>query len=433
MLNTRLIARLDIKGENLIKGIHLEGLRVMGSPNEHAKRYYLQGADELIYMDCVASLYGRNNLSEIVKDATRDVFIPITVGGGIRSIEDATHLLRCGADKVAVNTAAIDNPSLISEISRRFGRQCMVLSVEAKHIGENRWEAYTDNGRECTGLDVIEWVKEGVELGAGEILLTSIDKEGTRKGFDLELIKAVREVVSVPVIASGGMGKPEDIKDVVKLAGANAVAMADILHYRRAEIGDIRAVAEAAAKVILSASPEEILAAKRVVLPGVGAFGSGIQALDALQLVPVIQEVAERGIPLLGICLGMQLLLEHSEEFGSSNGLGLIPGHVTAIPDLSSSGEPLNIPHIGWNEIFPPKQTDWHGTLLSGNQSGDAMYFVHSFMANPDDNKYRFAECTYGGYQIAAVIRKDNIMGFQFHPEKSGENGLKVLRQFLEL
>lgn len=187
------------------------------------------------------------------------------------------------------------------------------------------------------------------------------------------------------------------------------------------------------AKVILSANPEKILAAQRVVLPGVGAFGNGIQALKALQLVHVIQEIAESGTPLLGICLGMQLLLEHSEEFGSSNGLALIPGHVTAIPDLSTSGESLKIPHIGWNKIFPPKQTDWHGTLLSGNQPDDAMYFVHSFMANPDDNKYRLAECTYGGYQIAAVIRHDNIMGCQFHPEKSGEHGLKVLRQFIEL
>ncbi|MFT7388541.1 MAG: cyclase [Candidatus Endobugula sp.] len=246
MLNTRLIARLDIKGQNLIKGIHLEGLRIMGSPNEFAKRYYLQGADELIYMDCVASLYGRNNLSEIVKDATRDVFIPITVGGGIRSIEDAEHLLRCGADKVAVNTAAIANPSLISDISRRFGSQCMVLSIEAKHHGNDNWEAYTDNGRESTGLNVVEWVKKAVELGAGEILLTSIDNEGTRKGFDLELIKAITDVVPVPVIASGGMGKVEDILGAVYQSGADAIAMADILHYKRAEIGDVRTVAESA-------------------------------------------------------------------------------------------------------------------------------------------------------------------------------------------
>jgi len=244
MRNIRLIARLDIKGPNLIKGIHLEGLRVMGSPNEHAIRYYQQGADELIYMDCVASLYGRNNLSEIVRAAAKNIFIPMTVGGGIRSVDDATQILRAGADKVAVNTAAVATPQLITDISRRFGSQCMVLSIEAKQVRPGQWEAYTDNGREHTGLDVVEWVKRGVALGAGEVLLTSVDREGTRKGFDIELVKAVTSEISVPVIASGGMGKPEDVLDVVVEGGADAVAMADILHYKRADINEIRMFAK---------------------------------------------------------------------------------------------------------------------------------------------------------------------------------------------
>ncbi|RHX90871.1 imidazole glycerol phosphate synthase subunit HisF [Leptospira stimsonii] len=246
MRKVRLIARLDIKGPNLIKGIHLEGLRVIGSPSEYAIRYYEQGADELIYMDCVASLYGRNNLSDIVKNAAHNVFVPITVGGGIRSVEDVTHLLRCGADKVAINTAAVANPNLISDVARRFGSQCMVLSVEAKEVGAGKWEVYTDNGRERSGLDVIEWIKRGVSLGAGEILLTSIDREGTRKGFDIPLISAVTKDVTVPVIASGGMGKPEDLIDAVKLGEADGVAMADILHYDRSTIGIIRKTAEQA-------------------------------------------------------------------------------------------------------------------------------------------------------------------------------------------
>jgi cyclase len=243
MRSIRLIARLDIKGPNLIKGIHLEGLRVIGSPNEHALRYYEQGADELIYMDCVASLYGRNNLREIVRSAAQDVFVPMTVGGGIRSVEDVADLLRCGADKVAVNTAAVANPKLITEIARRFGSQCTVLSIEAKQTAPERWEAYTNNGREPTGLDVIEWVKRGVELGAGEVLLTSVDREGTRRSFDVPLVRAVTTEVSVPVIASGGMGKPEDLVEVVQQAEADAVAMADILHYRRATLGAVRRVA----------------------------------------------------------------------------------------------------------------------------------------------------------------------------------------------
>ncbi|MDB0047978.1 imidazole glycerol phosphate synthase cyclase subunit [Burkholderiaceae bacterium] len=219
MRSIRLIGRLDIKGPNLIKGIHLEGLRIIGSPNDYALRYYLEGIDELIYTDSVASLYGRNHLGEIVSAAAKDIFVPMTVAGGIRSVDDATQILRSGADKVAVNTAAVANPQLITDIARRFGSQCMVLSVEAKQLGSDRWEVYTDNGRERTGLDVVEWVKRGVAMGAGEILLTSVDREGTRKGFDTSLVAAVTAEVAVPVIASGGMGKPEDMIEVVERGG----------------------------------------------------------------------------------------------------------------------------------------------------------------------------------------------------------------------
>jgi cyclase len=241
--NLRLIARLDIKGPNLIKGVHLEGLRVIGSPGEHALRYYHQGIDELLYMDCVASLYGRNHLADIVRLAAQDIFVPMTVGGGIRSVDDATSILRAGADKVAINTAAVADPQLITAIARRFGSQCMVLSIEAKQTGPERWEVYTDNGREKTGVDVIEWVRRGVSLGAGEVLLTSVDREGTRKGFDIPLVRAVTAEIAVPVIASGGMGSPDDLVAVACEGAADAVAMADILHYRRADVGTIRSAA----------------------------------------------------------------------------------------------------------------------------------------------------------------------------------------------
>lgn len=245
-MNVRLIARLDIKGPNLIKGIHLEGLRVVGDPQEYARRYYEAGADELVYMDIVASLYGRNSLTEIIKRAAQDIFIPMTVGGGVRSVDDAKQLLRAGADKVAINTAAIGRPELITEVSRRFGSQCMVLSIEAKRVAENKWEAYTDNGRERTGLDVLEWAQRGCELGAGEIMLTSVDQEGTRKGFDVALVKAVAGSVPIPVIASGGMGAPEHLVQVVQEGKADAVAMADALHYNRLGLSQIRAAAQAA-------------------------------------------------------------------------------------------------------------------------------------------------------------------------------------------
>lgn len=236
----RLIARLDIKGPNLIKGVHLEGLRVIGDPQEFARLYYEEGADEFIYIDTVASLYGRNNLTDIVKRAAHDVFVPMTVGGGIRSADDVRTLLRVGADKVAINTAATKRPALITEVARRFGSQCMVLSIEAKRITPGRWEVYTDNGRERTGRDVRVWAIEGVERGAGEVLLTSIDQEGTAKGFDVDLIRAVSSAVPVPVIASGGMGSPADLIDAVTRGKAEAVAMAHVLHHRKFSLQDIR-------------------------------------------------------------------------------------------------------------------------------------------------------------------------------------------------
>lgn len=238
----RLIARLDIKGENLIKGVHLEGLRVIGNPQEYARRYYEQGADELIYMDIVASLYGRSSLLEIVRRTARDVFVPLTVGGGVRSIDDVTKLLRAGADKVAINTAAVHRPELIKEVAQKFGSQCMVLSIEAKRHGENYWEIYTDCGREKSGLDAIGWIKRGIELGAGEVLLTSIDQEGTRKGFDLQLLQAVEAISTIPVIVSGGYGEAKHLRDAIN-CGADAVACADALHYERTTFSELRGIA----------------------------------------------------------------------------------------------------------------------------------------------------------------------------------------------
>lgn len=235
----RLIPRLDIKGTNLIKGVKLEGLRKLGSPNEFARAYYQQGADELLYMDAVASLYGRNSLTELIKETVKSVFIPITVGGGIRSLDDARKILRAGADKVAVNTAVVKNPALINQMAETFGSQCVVLSVEAIKQTSGHWLAFTDNGREHTSLDVVEWVQEAVERGVGEILLTSVDKEGGRKGYDLDLIHAVSNVVNVPIIASGGMGEAGDGLDAVS-KGADAVAMADILHFKRSSVNEIR-------------------------------------------------------------------------------------------------------------------------------------------------------------------------------------------------
>lgn len=242
----RLIARLDIKGPNLIKGVHLEGLRVVGDPQDYARRYYEQGADELLYIDIVASLYGRSMLTEIVRRAAHDVFVPLTVGGGVRQVDDVRDLLRAGADKVAINTAAVRRPELITEVSRRFGSQAMVLSIEAKEQATGRWEVYTDCGRERSGVDAVQWAIRGVELGAGEVLVTSIDREGTKRGFDVPLTRAIADAVPVPVIASGGYGEPIHLVQVVQEGRADAVAFADALHYERSTLQALRQTASAA-------------------------------------------------------------------------------------------------------------------------------------------------------------------------------------------
>jgi len=244
MSTIRLIARLDIKGPNLIKGIHLEGLRIIGNPQEYAVQYYHDGADELIYIDAVASLYNRNSLLEIVSSTAQNVFIPFTVGGGIRTVDDVDALLRAGADKIAVNTAAVQTPELITNIARRFGAQCIVAQIDAKSLpNTHAWEVYTNGGRERTGKDVVEWAKQVAELGAGEILLTSIDREGTRKGMDLDLLTAVVQAVSIPVIASGGIGNTEHLYEAAR-TNISAIAMADILHYRRCSLTSLRSYAE---------------------------------------------------------------------------------------------------------------------------------------------------------------------------------------------
>ena len=243
LANVRLVARLDVKATNLIKGIHLEGLRVVGDPQAHAQAYYEAGIDELLYMDIVASLYGRNSLLDLVRRTAEDIFVPLTVGGGIRTVEDVHGALLAGADKVAINTAAVRRPELLEEVARRFGSQCVVLGIEAKLRPEGGWEAYTDNGRERTGRDAVEWAREAVQRGIGEILLTSVDREGTRRGFDVELVRTVADAVPVPVIASGGMGTTEHLVAVARDGRADAVAMADVLHYGRLDLAAIRAAA----------------------------------------------------------------------------------------------------------------------------------------------------------------------------------------------
>jgi cyclase len=239
MHKIRLIARLDVKNEFVIKGIHLEGLRKIGDPIILAKKYYEHGIDEIIFMDAVASLYERNNLFHIIERACKEVFIPITIGGGIRSIKDIENALKSGADKIAINTQALRSPEFIYEASRIYGSQCIVGSIEAKRVNGN-WMAYSENGREETGVDAIIWAKRLEELGAGELIVTSIDQEGVKKGFDIPLLQEISKRLSIPVIASGGAGNVGHISSALDQSEVGAVAIASLLHYNISTVKDIK-------------------------------------------------------------------------------------------------------------------------------------------------------------------------------------------------
>ena len=235
----RLIARIDVKNNHVIKGIHLEGLRKVGNPNEMAKKYYSNGIDEIVFMDAVAAYYDRNSLSEIIAAATDDIFIPIMVGGGIRSIENITSALKSGADKVAINSAAIKKPGLLKEGAEIFGSQCIVSSIDVKRENVNSWRVYFDNGREPSLYMLDEWLDIVQEMGSGEILLTSIDQEGTKKGFDKNLADFSASRSSIPLILCGGIGGTEDIDEINDI-NFDALAVASVLHYDILKISDIK-------------------------------------------------------------------------------------------------------------------------------------------------------------------------------------------------
>ncbi len=239
MLTKRIIPCLDVKDGNVVKGIHFLGLKEVGDPVALAKKYYLDGADELVFLDISATVEKRKTMVEVVKKVAKEIFIPFTVGGGIQTVEDVRAMLMAGADKVSLNSAAIRNPSLIKEASERFGNQCVVLAVDAKRRKDNAgWNVYIEGGRKDTGIDCMEWIQKGVSLGAGEILLTSMDADGTKDGFDIELYKAVSKIVNVPVISSGGCGKMEDFVDALQVS--DAALAASIFHYDETSVQNVK-------------------------------------------------------------------------------------------------------------------------------------------------------------------------------------------------
>lgn len=240
MHTKRIIPCLDVKEGRVVKGTNFVGLRDAGDPVERAAAYDLEGADELVFLDITASFEKRKAMLDVIKKTAGQVFMPLTVGGGISTVDDIRNALRAGADKTSLNSAAVKNPQLIAEGAKLFGSQCIVLAIDARRVGDHKWEVYVQGGRKPTGLDAVEWAKKGVALGAGEILLTSMDADGTKNGYDIELTKAITSVVNVPVIASGGAGKLEDFYDVLVEGGADAVLAASLLHYKELTIAQVK-------------------------------------------------------------------------------------------------------------------------------------------------------------------------------------------------
>lgn len=240
MLTRRIIPCLDVTGGRVVKGVRFQDLRDAGDPVELAARYDAAGADELVFLDITASSDGRDTMVDVVRETARQVFIPLTVGGGVRTADDAYRLLRVGADKVSLNSAAVARPDLLAECAHRFGSQCVVLAIDARRRSSEGWEVYTRGGRDATGLDVIEWVRRGVDLGAGEILLTSMDADGTQDGYDVELTAAVADAIPVPVIASGGAGTLPHLYTVLTAGKAQAVLAASIFHYGQYSIAEAK-------------------------------------------------------------------------------------------------------------------------------------------------------------------------------------------------
>jgi len=240
MLKKRIIPCLDVKNGRVVKGINFTDLIDAGDPVEQAKVYDDQGADEICFLDITASNENRNIILDTVQKTAEKCFIPLTVGGGVRTIEDIRNLLLAGADKVSINTAAVDNKNLVKESAEKFGSQCIVVAIDAKKIKENMWEIFTHGGRKSTGIDAIKFAKKMESMGAGEILLTSMDRDGTKKGYDLDLTKKVSSLVSIPVIASGGVGNLEHLHQGIKIGKANAVLAASIFHFGEFSIQDAK-------------------------------------------------------------------------------------------------------------------------------------------------------------------------------------------------
>ena len=459
----RLIARIDVKGENVIKGIHLEGLKIVGKPEELSKKYVEQNADEIFFHDSVATLYGRNNLTHIIEKVASTLSIPLTVGGGLRSVVDIENALSSGADKVAINTKFVDDKNFIRKTIEKFGSQAIVGSIEAKFVNGN-WIAFTDNGRNISKYKVLEWVEILQQERVGEIILTSIDFEGTEKGFDLNLVKAVNKIINVPLIISGGAGNIQHISDCLEFSKVSGVALASILHFNKSNISGIKNKIFSKKRIYFNKkfnikknknnvtilktkvcnfkslynslkkicevnvieSTEDAKSISRLILPGVGSFPEFINGLGEKK-IEIIKKFHLTENPILGICLGAQVMFSESSEHKKTNGFNFIKGKVLNLKKISKN-EKLIVPHIGWSEIDCKKHK-----IFENIENFSRMYFIHSFNFVPEDKKTIFATTKFDNFKINAISIKKNIIACQFHPEKSGLNGLKFLFNFSKL
>ena len=465
-LTKRVIARLDVKGSKLIKGISFEGLRVIGDAHEMAYKYSQQRIDEIFYTDAVASLYGRNSLSQLLKNTCKDVFVPITAGGAVKTLEDGKNLLYAGADKLAINTGIVKNPELINELSSALGKQCVVASLQVrKSLTNKSWEVMIESGREKSDKKLIDWLLEIQERGVGEIFLTSVDNDGTAKGPDLDLINLVAKYVKVPLVVGGGIANSNDIDQIFKInknisgisiGFAFHKSLMNIKEVKRAFInnnlsvrgfkpfeikklkekinvavidygmGNVKSLCNAfekiGVKVTLTPEPHLLKDIDYWALPGVGAFPEGMKRLINLGLVDRLRERAINGDGILGICLGMQLLFDKSEEYVETKGLGILDGNVIKLPSKSDI-----LPHVGWNKLM---RTELEKNFLKNIDQDFYQYFVHSYSVKAVKCKDTSSiyEFEFGGEKFIAAAKKKNTIGLQFHPERSGLMGLELLK-----
>ena len=475
VLAKRIIARLDIKGKQVIKGVCFEGLRVVDSVSNLINKYSTLDIDEYFYSDAVASLYGRNALSDILKESTLNVNIPVTCGGGIRSVEDATNLLASGADKLAINTAAVKNCSIINEIANRFGRQCVVLSIQARRSSRvsSGWEVMIESGRERTGKCVGDWIDNLQNTGIGEVLVTSVDNDGRMQGPDHSLIDFVSQKVKVPLIVAGGFASEKTITNYINKNNISAICLGSALHFDKVDINQIKinlskkgivrqnnkisflkkdnfsrkkislinygmgnlesiynALKNIGHDVKLTQNFDEIDKCDLIVLPGVGSFDNGIRELKSLNLFNKIKDLVKSGKPIIGICLGMQMLFDSSDEGQQTNGLGLLKGEVKSIDKFinyenKSKDLDIKLPHVGWNNLT---ETEGHiDKFFDKSMFSEYYYFVHTFGIENIDNTDIKSFFEYSSLKALAFIKKENIIGFQFHPERSGLKGIQII------